>query len=114
MSNASNIYEDCADVINSDEKKDVDKTYVDMSQKQTSTGRSNNKGIKDRFNLSKKTQGVTSVPSVDSTDTKRGSVPRKVTPSWKKESVTSAESDSDDDLCIVENELYEPFESAKV
>lgn len=74
----------------------------------------NNKGIKDRFNFSKKSQGIGNATKAENTDMRRSNAPRKAMPSWKKDSVTSAESDSDDDLCITENELYEPFESAKV
>ena len=110
MSNASNIYADIPDVPDSGEKSDTNKAYVDMSTKQR-TGAEKLKGVKDKFNLTKKSQGTNYTEHIDM---RRGNAPRKVTPSWKKDSVTSAESDSDDGLCIVDNELYEPFESAKV
>ena len=110
MSNASNIYADIPDFPDSGEKTDENKVYVDMSTKQRSDAEKL-KGVKDKLNLTKKSQGATNAENVE---LRRGNVPRKVTPSCKNDSVTSAESDSDDDLCIVENDLYEPFESAKV
>ena len=110
MSNASNIYADIPDFPEPGEKTDANKAYVDMSNKQR-TDAEKLKGVKDKFNLTKKSQGTQYTENINF---RRGNVPRKVTPSWKKDSVTSAESDSDDGLCIVDNELYEPFESAKV
>ena len=108
LSNASNIY---ADVYDSGEKRDADKVYVDMSHKESD--KVNNKGVKDKFNQSKRSQGVTVSPTIETKDTKKMNFPR-MSQTSKKESLTSAESDSDDELYIVENELYEPFESAKV
>lgn len=120
LSNASNIYAECEDV----SKVDKDKTYMDMSHKKLEESEyvPHTKDSKDKVNLSKKCKvsdntAGTNIPFADSEVKKKGTsqsdVSEKIGRKVRKDSVTS-ESDSDEDICIVENELYEPFESAKV
>lgn len=118
LSNASNIYDECQDVT----KLEKDKTYMDMSHKKADDSeyvphQKFTKDSKDKANLSKKcrvTDKLTgqNILYADCEEKTNGSG-KEAGSKLKKESVTS-ESDSDEDICIVENELYEPFESAKV
>lgn len=118
LSDASNIYDECQDVT----KLDKDKAYMDMSHKKVDESEyvpyhKFTKDSKDKANQSKKCR-VTDrwtnrkILYADCDEKTNGSG-KDVGNKLKKESVTS-ESDSDEDICMVENELYEPFESAKV
>lgn len=125
LSNASNIYAECEDVRDANDKdKEKDKTYMDMSHKRSDAEYvPHSKDSKDKVNQSKRSrvrekpanQISGKVVKSDSDSKKKAAVGKdtgKVAGS-KNRSVTS-ESDSDDDICVVENELYEPFETAKV
>lgn len=124
LSNASNIYAECEDV-RDHEGKDKDKTYMDMSHKRSEESEyvPHTKDSKDKVNQSKRSrvrdkptnQKSDKIPNIDNEGKKKVVVGKESgkTQGSKKKSVTS-ESDSDDDMCVVENELYEPFESAKV
>lgn len=118
FSEVSNIYAECEDV----KKPDDDKPYIDMTHKKAEVSEyvPHIKRNKDKENLSKKSKvpdkaKKENIPYADiEVKSKSGEkeLPKNVKRSTK-DSVTS-ESDSDDEICIVENELYEPFESAKV
>lgn len=136
LSNASNIYAECEDVREVDGKeKEKDKTYMDMSHKrieeseyvphtkESKDSKPHTKYSKDKVNESKRSRvrekptnqkaaEKVSKPDVEGKKKVTGKDIGK-TAGTKKKSVTS-ESDSDDDIVVVENELYEPFESAKV
>ena len=119
MSNASNIYAECADVSKEKEKvyektKPKSPEYMDMTRKPYANDSyiSRSKNNKDRVNISKRFQATTQ-GNTDSEKPKTSAEAGKAVSKAKKDSVTS-DSESDDDICIVENELYEPFESAKV
>ncbi|XP_053373376.1 uncharacterized protein LOC123531794 isoform X3 [Mercenaria mercenaria] len=115
LSNASNIYDECQDV----SKMDSDKTYIDMSHKKKDESEyvPHCKISKDMVNQSKKDRVTDKWTNQNiiyaDCDEKTNGSGKESRNKLKKESVTS-ESDSDEDICIVENELYEPFESAKV
>lgn len=118
FSNASNIYDECLDI----KKPDDDKAYMDMTHKQASKSDyvPYTKNSKDKVNQSKKSGVVEKsakhiIPYADCAE-KPSTTGKEVKTDERKsikDSVTS-ESDSDDEICIVENELYEPFESVKV
>ena len=108
ISSPYNIY---ADIYDDGEKRDADKAYIDMSQKQSD--KDANKGVKDKFNQTKRTQAIPNTQNLGSKNNTKANLSR-ISQASKKESLTSADSDSDDELYIVDNELYEPFESAKV
>lgn len=120
LSNASNIYDECQEVSNVEH----DNTYIEMSHKTADKSDyvPHTKNSKDKANQSKKSRVTdrwlhrnTGILYANCEDKKKGpgtEVGSSVSKS-KNESVTS-DSDSDEDICIVENELYEPFESAKV
>ena len=75
-----------------------------MSHKQSDND--TNKVVKDKFNPTKRTQAVPNTHTVGSKNNKKVNLSR-ISQASKKESLTSADSAAD-------NELYEPFESAKV
>ena len=116
LSDASNIYDECQDVT----KTDSDKHYIDMSHKKEDESEyvPHCKVSKDMVNQSKKDRVTDkwtnqNIIYADCDEKTNGSGKESRSKQLKKESVTS-ESDSDDDICMVENELYEPFESVKV
>ncbi|XP_060575766.1 uncharacterized protein LOC132733184 [Ruditapes philippinarum] len=118
LSNASNIYDECQDV----SKTDGEKHYIDMTHKTADESEyvPHCKVSKDMVNQSKKdrvsdklTNQNQPIIYADCDEKTNGSGKESRSKQLKKESVTS-ESDSDDDICMVENELYEPFESVKV
>ncbi|KAL4222295.1 hypothetical protein ACF0H5_018332 [Mactra antiquata] len=121
LSNASNIYAECEDV----SKVDKDKTYMDMSHKKIEESEyvPHSKVNKDKVNLSKKCKvgdvsdksTEANIPFADCDTKKKGTTDAggKTGGKVRKDSVSS-DSDSDGDICMVENALYEPFETAKV
>ncbi|WAQ94805.1 hypothetical protein MAR_007276 [Mya arenaria] len=125
LSNASNIYAECEEVPGKDAKRE--KPYMDMSHKRLNDSgyeshakdtkeisTPHSKLSKDKVNLSKKSK-VSDNSSIRKNPFVESDAKRKLADKGKghsKHSVTS-ESDSEDEI-VVENELYEPFESAKV
>ena len=131
LSNASNIYAECEDVREADDKpkekdKDLDKTYMDMTHKriEEASYTPHSKDSKDKVNQSKRSRvrerpanrKPVKVVNADSDAKKKLPTDKEVTksPGSKKKSVASDSDSDDDDTCVVENELYEPFETAKV
>lgn len=129
LSNASNIYAECEDVSTKDTKSE--KPYMDMTKKtkdeseyvpQTKDAETKktvpSKLSKDQVNFSKRSRNTDkgSRNQAGKTNSKVLSTVNKINKGQIKGQVKSSltsDSDSDDDI-VVENELYEPFESAKV
>ena len=116
LSNASNIYAECEDVQNHVN----DKAYMDMTHKQEGDYVPFSKNTKDKVNQTKRilrkdkpNSPKQNSPYVDCSNLKRPSDFKKVVAPRAKNESLSSDSDSDD-ISMVENELYEPFESAKV